>query len=69
MKTKRTPSSVDLTEAYRKAQIKILSSLHGTNPQTIRINFTKTLQTVVTSLDTANAQAVEENVTVGARQS
>lgn len=69
MKTKRTPSSVDLTEAYRKAQIKILSSLSGTDPQTISINFTKTLQTVVTSLDTANAQAVEESVTVGARQS
>lgn len=69
MTTKQTPSSVDLTEAYRKAQVKILSSLHGTNPQTIRINFTKTLQTVVTSLDTANAQAVEESVTVGARQS
>ncbi len=69
MITERTPSSVDLTEAYRKAQIKILSSLSGTDPQTISINFTKTLQTVVTSLDTANAQAVEESVTVGARQS
>lgn len=69
MTTKQTPSSVDLTEAYRKAQIKILSSLSGTNPQAIRMNFEKTLQTVVTSLDTANAKAIEQNVTDGARAS
>lgn len=69
MMTKRPSSSVDLTEAYRQAQVKVLSSLYGTNPQTIRLNFTKTLQTVVTSLDTANAKAVEQSVTDGIRAS
>lgn len=66
---KQTPSSVDLTEAYREAQVKILSSLNGTKSQAIRINFTKTLQTVVTSLDMANAQAVEQSVADGAKAS
>lgn len=66
---KQTQSSADLAEAYRKAQVKILSSIDGTNPQTIRMKFEKTLQTVVTSLDTANAKAVEQNVADGATAS
>ncbi len=66
---RQTQSSADLAEAYRKAQVKILSSIDGTNPQTIRMKFEKTLQTVVTSLDTANAKAVEQNVADGATAS
>lgn len=64
-----TKNSVDLTKAYTEAQSKILSSLKGNTPQEVRINFTKTLQTVVTSLDVANAQAVEQNVAGGIKAS
>lgn len=69
MKIPQTKNSIDLTKAYRQAQAKILSSIRGSNPQAIRLNFTKTLQTVITSLDVANAKAVESSVADGMKSS
>ncbi len=53
--TKRPPSNDGLSNSYISATEKILNSLSGTNPQSVKVGFEKTLRETVASLDAANA--------------
>lgn len=67
--TKRPPSNDGLSNSYISATEKILNSLSGTNPQSVKVGFEKTLRETVASLDAANAAAVGQSVADGTKAS
>ncbi len=67
--TKRPPSNDGLSNSYISATEKILNSLSGTNPQSVKVGFEKTLRETVASLDAANAAAVGLSVADGTKAS
>ncbi len=67
--TKRPPSNDGLLNSYISATEKILNSLSGTNPQSVKVGFEKTLRETVASLDAANAAAVGQSVADGTKAS
>lgn len=67
--TKRPPSNDGLSNSYISATEKILNSLSGTNPQSVKVGFEKTLRETVASLDAANAAAVRQSVADGTKAS
>jgi len=67
--TKRPPSNDGISNSYISATEKILNSLSGTNPQSVKVGFEKTLRETVASLDAANAAAVGLSVADGTKAS